>query len=223
MSIAKKPTVPQFSSRVTPEKGVHPTRLPEETRILRGAMGLHNNEVSGIIEPIVEKMSGDNEKKFKGLFRRLKDSPDYKRSETVVRLLLQLLGGNGRLNKRLRKKRDEEARLLFAGLVHPIHPEHLRAIGLPEIADIMDCGQLRTPSQCLLYGAIEYVKARDREPALVLLQMIQEKDWGTKRQMLLSCLVLDILGLKDESLSHEEIRAKNIAQTYIFESASIPK
>ena len=120
MSIAKKPTVPQFSSRVTPEKGVHPTRLPEETRILRGAMGLHNNEVSGIIEPIVEKMSGDNEKKFKGLFRRLKDSPDYKRSETVVRLLLQLLGGNGRLNKRLRKKRDEEERLLFAGLVHPI-------------------------------------------------------------------------------------------------------
>ena len=222
MPTAKKSAgQPQFTGRVHLEKGVRPTRIPEENRVLHGMADARSVEVRSIIESIVKKVSKGHRKELEGLVKQLKDSPDYERSRTVVNLLFQLLRENGRLNKRLRKRTDVEENLLFAGLVHTLDPEVFREIGLTEIADIMACQEPTSPSQCLLYGAIEYVKARDREPALVLLLMIQEKDWNTKQQMLLYCFVLDILGLKDGSLSPEEIRAKDIAQACIT-SASTP-
>ncbi len=212
---------PQFTGRIQREKGVQPTRIPEENRILNGMANARSVRVRNIIGPVIDRLPEQEKKGLQELLRQLKGSPEYPRSVTIVELILRLLKENGRLNKRLRGKTDAEENLLFAGLVHTLDPEVFRKIGLTEIADIMACKQPKSPSQCLLYGAIEYVKARDREAALILLQMIQKKDWGTKQKVLLSCLVLDILGLKDGSLSPEEIRAKDIAQVCIT-SASTP-
>lgn len=217
MFTAKPTKPPEFSSRVDPERGVLPTRLPEEKKILRGMADAHPIEVRNIIGPVLSKLHEKERKKFRELFRQFKDSPEYSKSVATVELILQLLKENGRLNKRLRGKTDAEENLLFAGLVHTLDPKFLREIRLTEIADIIACDeQPKSPSQFLLYGAIEYVKAHDRKPTLVLLGMIQEKDWDTKQQLFLACLILDILELKDKSLSSEEkIRARDIAQAYI--------
>lgn len=211
---------PQFPSRIHPEKSVHPTRIPEENRILHGMADARSVEVRSIIGPVINRLPEKEKKGLRELLRQLKGSPEYPRSVAIVELILRLLKENGRLNKRLRGKTDVEENLLFAGLVHTLDPEVFREIGLTEIADIMACKQPKSPSQCLLYGAIEYVKSRDREPALILLRMIQEEDRDTKQQILLSCLVLDILGLKDGSLSPEEIRAKNIAQACMVSAST---
>ena len=216
MPAAKKSAdLPQFTGRIHPKTGVCPTRIPEENRILHGMADARSVRVQNIIGPVIDRLTEKNKKRLRELLKQLTGSPEYPRSVAIVELILQLLKENGRLNKRFRGKTDVEEDLLFAGLVHTLDPEAFREINLTEIADIMAYRQPKSPSQCLLYGAIEYVKARDREPALVLLQMIQEKDWDTGQQLLLSCFVLDILGLKDGSLSLEETRARDIAQEYI--------
>ena len=208
---------PQFTGRIQREKGVQPTRIPEENRILNGMANARSVRVRNIIGPVIDRLPEQEKKGLQELLRQLKGSPEYPRSVTIVELILRLLKENGRLNKRLRGKTDAEENLLFAGLVHTLDPKLLQEIGLTEIADIVACDeQPKSPSQFLLYGAIEYVKAHDRKPTLVLLRMIQEKDWDTKQQLFLACLILDILELKDKSLSSEEkIRARDIAQAYI--------
>lgn len=207
-----------FNGQVYPEQGIHTRSTPATTRILRGGCQIGLNHVT-ITEPIIAGMTQEQQRRFRDRIKELKASHQYPKSVSVTKLLQQLIGTNGRLNKRLRGKQHVrvEEHLICAGLLHTLEPDFLREIGLTEIAEIVaGLSDPRTPSQWMLRGAIEWVSAHDRKPTLLLLAMIQEhEEWDVGLKLIIACLILDLADLNTASLSTEEIRAQSITRAFI--------
>lgn len=207
-----------FNGHVYPETGIHTRITSESERILHGGCQVGLNHVT-IIEPIIAGIVKEQQQRFRDCFKKLKVSPQYPKSVSVTELLQQLIGTNGRLNKRLRGKQHVrvEEHLICAGLLYTLEPDFLREIGLTEIAEIIaGVGDPHTPSQWMLRGAIEWVSAHDRKPTLLLLAMIQEhEEWDVGLKLIIACLILDLANLNTASLSTEEIRAQSITRAFI--------
>jgi hypothetical protein len=204
---------PEFDTQVHPTPGVRADRVPSHKHLLQDSLSPREFRVRNVLAPILLGLSAQQSEAFRELFRSVKDSPLYPFSLAVTELLSQLLEKNGRLSKRIRRQeRGAEQRLLFAGLLHTVSPEALREIGLGEIADIIGYEDPKTHAQCMLQGAIEYLKIQEQKPTLILLDMIQKGDYDTLHAMILTCLFLDLLDIRTGKLSPEEARAQSIAQ-----------
>ncbi|MBP6889769.1 MAG: hypothetical protein KBC19_04285 [Candidatus Moranbacteria bacterium] len=198
--------------------GPRPDAIPETERISRGRKTGTQDSTWGIVIPALEllldnKSSVQRTKKI--LLKLWRRSPEKMRqkSSAIVSRLSQIFSGEesaARMDKRLRRVLEREwACLIVSGFLHQLDAKTLRRIGLSQVADFInpEGGKPLSLLQCLLHCVIEFEKARDRKPALVLLDLIQNKDYATQDQIALSCWVLDLLD-RNSSLSTDELAAK---------------
>jgi len=202
--------------------GTRPDATPEAKRISRGRKTGTQDSTWGIVIPALELVLDEKspaQRTQKILLKLWKRSPEKTRQKisAIVSRLSKILSGEEnsvRMCKRLRRILEKEkALLILSGFLHQLDAKMLQKIGLSQVAEFMNSEEKPLGLlQCLLRCVIEFEKVQDRKPALILLDLIQNGDYTTENQMILSCWVLDLLDA-DPSLSVDGQTARNTIQT----------
>lgn len=206
-----------FSSGPKNHPSTHTTQpdaIHTAQKISRGAKIGAENTMSIVFLAIESvAVNARDEKRIKKILLRLwiQAGPEMRRRiSAIVARLSEILSGEGRITKHLRRHRDPaQQQLLLAGFLHAVRPDTLRRIGLEHIANIVDYERPTGLMQCLLHSAIESEKAKDRAGYLVLLDLIQRTSFpDLEDKISLCCLALDFIDsaerrtqLSDEILS----------------------